>query len=110
MAEQLLPHEHDQPWRRRIGWFIVGYLFLLVVCIRVFLVIKPRSTLGWIVLVVFGPPLYIALEWAGGKLAEPWGESTPLRRLAKAVCIAFGYLSLVAVWLLFGPAICPGGG
>ena len=93
-------------WPRRIGWFILVYLVLVGVTLPVVLLIHPRSKLGWLLSLLLAPPIYLAAEWAGGKLFEPLGESTPLRKVAKAGCIILGYLLLFMVWVVFGPAVC----
>lgn len=66
----------------------------------------PKSTLGWILLLVVGPPVYVGLEWASSRLfsAKAGVRISSARfsfaRIMVALAIALVVLAPLAWWLL----------
>ena len=50
-------------WVVRIVGLLAAWAFLLVVIILE-MEWTPKTTVGWMLLVVVGPPVYVGLEWA----------------------------------------------
>ena len=83
---------------KRIAWFLFGYIILLVVSVPYLIPPIPKTKLGWLGLLVIGPPGYLLGEWLVGKFSAPWGESN---RLLKAAGVITFVLAAMIVWVLF---------
>jgi len=54
---------------------------LLVGMAYFFLNLRPRSVLGWVALLVLGPPLWLGLEWLGEVGVAKLSQLSPLRQI-----------------------------
>ncbi|HSM92253.1 MAG TPA: hypothetical protein VLT47_05145 [Anaeromyxobacteraceae bacterium] len=83
------------------GWAIAAALLVLQLLPDV-----PTTARGWLLLLVFGPPAYLALEWASGRMfnAETGARVSTARfslaRIAVALAVISAALVPFAWWLL----------
>jgi hypothetical protein len=83
------------------AWAIVAALLILQIAPD-----TPRSVRGWALLLVAGPPVYVAIEWASGRLlsAEMGVRISSARfsfaRIAVAVLVMSIVLAPFAWWFL----------
>lgn len=100
------------PTRRRRWLAVVAsalllWVFLALVVVFEFWGYLPKTRLGWVLLLVFGPPSYLAAEWTSARL-HPAEEGTGGRifpaRFSFArilVGVAVGLASVALVVVLF---------
>lgn len=97
----LKPIEPRRTGTRWLRWVAIGVLAYIVLVFAVLIALAPflpKTALGWGILLLLGPPLYLAGSWLGEKFSEPWGESTPLRKTAKAL----GLIVAAIVFMIVG--------
>jgi hypothetical protein len=89
-------------------WVIVAALLALQLVPDV-----PGTVRGWLLLLVVGPPAYLALEWASGRMfnAETGARVSTARfslaRIAVALVVMLVALAPFAWWFLRGAAPSP---
>jgi hypothetical protein len=71
-------------------------LLVLVVLLEIWP--PPKTTRGWMLLVVAGPPAYLVLDWVGARLFAP--EIGTRISLARFSWARIAYATIVAVILL----------
>jgi hypothetical protein len=82
-------------------WAVVATLLVLQLVPDV-----PSTARGWLLLLVFGPPAYVALEWASGLMfnAETGARISTARfslsRIAVALVVILVALAPFAWWFL----------
>lgn len=75
--------------------YAVAVLFLLVVSAP----LRPRTALGWILFIVVGPPLAVALEWLGERFTSVPGAAAIVRGTARRR-LSVLRIAYLAVWFL----------
>jgi hypothetical protein len=55
-------------WLVRVAGGLFMLFFLEVLVVLSVLPFPPTTSRGWILLLVLGPPAYVALEWLGGRI------------------------------------------
>lgn len=71
--EPIPPGERDVSprlprWLVRVAGGLFTLFFVEVLVVLSVLPFPPTTSRGWILLLVFGPPAYVALEWLGGRI------------------------------------------
>lgn len=92
--------DHPERTRSRRRSLLIGaggYMLVAIAALPYFIPPLPKSLVGWVIFLVFAPPLYIIGEWLGDKISAPWGENSRAAKTAKAfLLIAIG-LALVLI-------------
>lgn len=91
--------EQASPVRRagkQVAVIAAGYVLLLVISMAYWFPRVPRSTGGWLIFVLFAPPLYLLGEWTFSRFAAPWWESSLLGKVMKAMLL----IAFAVVWLI----------
>lgn len=82
--------------------FVLGWLFVAGLAGLQLAPDVPRTLRGWIVFVVFAPPLYAIGEIAVEKYARGWGERNLLLKTLKAAALVVGVLILLSAFAILG--------
>lgn len=90
-----------------VGVLAVWAWFALLLVLQL-LPDTPKTTRGWVLLLVVGPPVYALVEWAAERRSTKTGEAISqtqfsFARVARAVLVvlvAFAALSAFAWWFL----------
>lgn len=93
---------HSLSRRLLLGMF--SYVVIAVAALPHFVPPLPKSVTGWVLLLVFAPPIYILGEWIGDKISGEWGEHSRPAKLAKACLFVLGGLAVILL-----NAVCRGG-
>jgi hypothetical protein len=92
-------------WIKRVGWFVFVYIVLLAVTLLELGPPIPKTRLGWIILLLVAPPVYLLAEWLGERFSDRWGERTRLQKALKAGCLIVVGLALAIAFGLFNGMI-----
>jgi hypothetical protein len=86
----------------RIALFAVGWLFVAGLAALQLAPDVPRTLRGWMMFVVFAPPLYVVGEIAAEKYARGWGERNVLPKTLKAAALVVGVVILLIAFAILG--------
>jgi hypothetical protein len=84
----------------RLALFALGWLFVAGLAALQLAPDVPRTLRGWIIFVVFAPPLYAVGEIAAEKYARGWGEHNMLLKTLKATALVVGVLILLIAFAI----------
>ena len=82
---------------KRLAFAGVVYVFLLLGSALYWFPPAPQSRLGWVMFLLFAPPLYLFGEGLGDRLTRPWWESSLLGKAIKAILLVTGILIFTIV-------------
>jgi hypothetical protein len=65
-----MPVERARPprWLVRVGGIIAAWAMLALMVVLELLPDTPRTTRGWVLVLVLGPPVYAAAEWTSSRV------------------------------------------
>ena len=80
---------------RRLLLGVFAYVVIALAALPYFVPPLPKSPTGWVLLLVFAPPIYILGEWIGETISGEWGEHSRLAKIAKAGLFVLGGLAVI---------------
>ncbi|HEY0371703.1 MAG TPA: hypothetical protein VGD79_06855 [Thermoanaerobaculia bacterium] len=84
---------------KRLALYAFGYVVILGVSALWFLPPVPQSKSGWIVFLLFAPPLYLLGEWLAERLRQPWWGGAWHGKVLKAGSVA-GFVLVLSIFIL----------
>ena len=88
---------------KRVALIAAAYVFIAAVGALSLFPYVPRTPLGWLLFLLFAPPLFCVADWIGERAARPWWESSVPGKVMKAfLFIAMGMILIVGGALLGG--------
>jgi hypothetical protein len=86
---------------KRVALYAAVYTFLVAISALYWFPPLPRSVGGWLLFLLFAPPLYLLGEWIGERVARPWWESSLYGKAIKAALLILAVLVLIVIRVLF---------
>ena len=73
------PSDERRSWPRAIAGVLAGWALLVALLLLELGPETPRTFRGWVLLLVLGPPAYLALAWLGERVQSPLARISPRR-------------------------------
>ena len=106
MAAMRIERERLPRWLVWIGVVLAAWAMFAVLLLLQLLPDTPKTTRGWMLLLVLGPPAYVVLEWASSRLfssktgAQISSAGFSFARVVVALIVVLVALAPFAWWLL----------
>lgn len=81
--------------------FAAGYLFFAALLALFSFPLLPKTAFGWVMFILFAPPIYLVGEWISDRISRSWAGSSTLGKILKGTLFAIGVL----VFLIVGAAL-----